>query len=61
MLQPAPGNSVLAMAEAGMVRLAQVALDEATATVLRYGTAFSKHQFTQPQLLAILCLMRLED
>jgi hypothetical protein len=26
-----------------------------------YGTPFSKHQFTQPQLLAILCLMRYED
>jgi len=26
-----------------------------------YRTRFSKHQFTQPQLLAILCLMRYED
>ena len=26
-----------------------------------YRTRFSKHQFTQPQLLAILCLMRDED
>jgi len=24
-------------------------------------TRFSKHQFTQPQLLAVLCLMRYED
>jgi hypothetical protein len=37
-----------------------VALDVARATVPRYRTTFSKHQFTQPQLLAILCLMRCE-
>jgi len=49
------------MAEVGLVRFGQVALDVAQATVPRYGTAFSKHQFTQPQLLAILCLMRYED
>jgi len=49
------------MAEVGLVRFAQVALDVAAATVPRYRTAFSKHQFTQPQLLAILCLMRYED
>jgi hypothetical protein len=49
------------MAEVGLVRFAQVALNVATATVPRYRTAFSKHQFTQPQLLAILCLMRYED
>lgn len=47
------------MAEVGFVRFAQVALDVATATVPRYRTAFSKHQFTQPRLLAIL--MRYED
>jgi hypothetical protein len=49
------------MAEVGVVRSAQVALDVAQATVPRYRTAFSKHQFTQPQLLAIRCLMRYED
>jgi hypothetical protein len=43
------------------VRFASVALDVAKATVPRYRTSFSKHQFTQPQLLAILCLMRYED
>jgi hypothetical protein len=37
-----------------------VALDT-QATVPRYRTAFSKHQFSQPQLLAILCFMRYED
>ena len=49
------------MAEVGLVRFAQVALSIAEATVPRYRTAFSKHQFTQPQLLAVLCLMRYED
>jgi hypothetical protein len=33
----------------------------AAVTVPRYGTCFSKHQFSQLQLLAILCLMRYED
>lgn len=49
------------MPEVGLVRFAQVALDVATSTIARYRTTFSKHQFTQPQLLAILCLMRYED
>ena len=49
------------MAEVGLVRLAQVALNVAEATVPGYRTTFSKHLFTQPQLLAILCLMRYED
>ena len=49
------------MPEVGLVRFGQVALDVAQATVPRYRTAFSKHQFAQPQLLAILCLMRYED
>lgn len=33
----------------------------AAATVPRYRTNLSKHRFTQPQLLAILCLMRYKD
>lgn len=49
------------MAEVGLVRFGHVALDVAQATVPRYRTTFSKHQFTQPPLLAILCLMRYED
>lgn len=49
------------MAEVGLVQFARVALDVAKATVPRFRTIFSKHQFTQPQLLAILCLMRYED
>src|SRR5438132_5585515 len=36
-------------------------LQVAQTTVPRYRTCFSKHQFSQPQLLAILCLMRYED
>jgi len=43
------------------VRFARVALSVAQATVPRYRTAFNKHQFTQPQLLAVLCVMRYED
>ena len=49
------------MAEVGLVRFWGVALDVAPATAPRYRTRFSKHQFTQPQLLAISCLMRYED
>jgi hypothetical protein len=37
------------------------ALKVETAVLPRYRTRFSKHQFSQPQLLAILCLMRYED
>jgi hypothetical protein len=49
------------MAEVGLVPLARVALEVTKATIPRYRTKFSKQQFTQPQLLAILCLMRYED
>jgi hypothetical protein len=49
------------MAEIGLVQFARVALLVAQATVPRYRTKFSKHTFSQPQLLAILCLMRYED
>lgn len=38
-----------------------MALDVATAVLPTYRSRFSKHQFTQPQLLAVLCLMRYED
>jgi hypothetical protein len=38
-----------------------VALQVATQVLPPYRTRFSKHQFTQPQLLAVLCLMRYED
>lgn len=49
------------MAEIGLVRLAQLALPLAERILPRYRSKFSKHQFTQPQLLVILCLMRYED
>ena len=49
------------MAEVGLVPFARLALQIATTVLPRYRTRFSKHQFTQPQLLAILCLMRYED
>lgn len=44
--------------EVGLVRFAGVALEVAEAVLPDYRTKFSKHIFTQPQLLAILCLMR---
>src|ERR1700731_5099719 len=49
------------MAEIGLLPLARVALQMATQVLPPYRTRFSKHQFTQPQLLAVLCLMRFED
>lgn len=49
------------MAEIGLVRFAQVALLVAETILPRYRSKFSKHQFTQPQLLVLLCLMRYED
>ena len=49
------------MAEVGLLPFARVALEVATAVLPPYRSRFSKHQFTQPQLLAVLCLMRYED
>ena len=49
------------MAEIGLLPFARVALQVATRVLPAYRTRFSKHQFTQPQLLAVLCLMRYED
>ena len=49
------------MAEVGLVRFARVALEIAETVLPDYRTKFSKHTFTQPQLLSILCLMRFED
>ena len=46
------------MAEVGLLPFARVALEVATQVLPPYRTRFSKHQFTQPQLLAVLCLMR---
>jgi DDE family transposase len=49
------------MAEIGLVQFARVAREVAEAALPRYRSPFSKHTFTQPTLLAILCLMRYED
>jgi hypothetical protein len=49
------------MAEVGLVRFANVAMEIAEAILPAYPSKFSKHTFTQPQLLAVLCLMRYED
>ncbi len=49
------------MPEIGLLSFARVALELASAVLPTYRSRFSKHQFTQPQLLAILCLMRYED
>ncbi len=49
------------MAEVGLVHFAKCALAIAARVLPLYHNKFSKHTFTQPQLLAILCLMRYED
>ncbi len=43
-------------AERSVVRFARAALTAAHAGLAVYRTPFSKQQFTQPQLLAVLCL-----
>ena len=49
------------MPEIGLLPFDRVAMDVGTTVLPAYRSRFSKHQFTQPQLLAILCLMRYED
>jgi hypothetical protein len=49
------------MAEVGLLPFARVALQVATQILPPCRTRFSKHQFTQQQLLAALSLMRFED
>ena len=49
------------MAEVGLVRFGAAALAVAAVVMKPYSSKFSKRRFTQPQLLAILCLMRFED
>jgi hypothetical protein len=49
------------MAEVGLLSFARTALRVATIVLPPYRIRFSKLQFTQPQLLAMLCLMRYED
>src|SRR5258708_29906758 len=45
-------------AEVGLLPFARVALQLATQVLPPYRTRFSNPQFTQPQLLAVLCLIR---
>jgi hypothetical protein len=47
--------------EIGLLPFAGVACDAATAILPSYHSRFSKYQFTPPQLVAILCLMRYQD
>jgi Transposase DDE domain/Transposase domain (DUF772) len=49
------------MTEVGLLPFARIALQVSKAVLPRYRSRFSKHQFNQPQLLAVLCLMRYED
>jgi len=49
------------MAEVGLVRFARLALEVGQVVLAPQRTKFSKRVFTQPQLLAVLCLMRYED
>ena len=49
------------MPEVGSVRFAQEALSVAESVLPAYRTKYSKRLYTQPQLLAVLCLMRYED
>jgi hypothetical protein len=48
------------MAEVGLVRLARVAREVAESVLPLYSHPRSKRLYTQPQLVAILCLMRYE-
>jgi len=45
-------------AEVGLLPFARIALEVATAVLPPYRSRFRKHPFSQPQLLAVLCLMR---
>jgi len=49
------------MAEIGLVKFARLALAISESVLPLHRTKFSKRQFTQPQLLTVLCLMRYED
>jgi len=49
------------MSEVGLVPFARVALEVGREVLPPYSHPFSPQRFTQPQLLAILCLMRYED
>jgi hypothetical protein len=48
------------MAEIGLVKFATIALQVGQAALPAYRSKFAKRRYTQPPLLAILCLMRYE-
>jgi hypothetical protein len=52
---------VCTTAEIGLVKFATIALQVGQAALPPYRRTRSKRRFRQPQLLAILCLMRHED
>ena len=54
-------RSKLGMAEVGLVKLARVSLGIAAEVVAERRSKYSKKLYSQPQLLAILVLMRYED
>lgn len=49
------------MAEIGLVKFARLALEIGETVLPAHRSKFSKRQFSQPQLLAVLCVMRYED
>lgn len=49
------------MPEVGLVHLARVTMRVVEDVLPAHRSKFSKRQFTQPQLFAVLCLMRYED
>jgi len=49
------------MADVGLLPFARIALRVAKAVLPLYRSRFSKHQFNQPQLWAVLCLLRYQD
>ena len=49
------------MTEVGLMLFAKTALAVMEEVMPPYGSKFSKHTFTQPQLMTTLCLMRFED
>jgi hypothetical protein len=52
---------VSTIAAIGLVKFAAMALQVGQAALPAYRSRFSKHQFMQPQLLAMLYLMRYEN
>src|ERR687896_1502763 len=49
------------MCEVGLLPFARVAMQVSREVLPPFSHRFSPQRFTQPQLLAILCLMRFED